>query len=53
MEMRNDNNKRKRKIVQRKSVLVRSVKPGQNSVQAWERKTSPVSHLWNIGTSAA
>ena len=51
--MRNDNNKRRRKIVQREPVLVRSVKPGQNSVQAWERKSSALSNLWNIGTSAA
>ena len=53
MEMRNDNNKRKRKLVQRQPVLVRSVKPGQTSVQAWERKTSSISNLWNVDTSAA
>jgi hypothetical protein len=53
MESRNENNKRKRKTVQRQPVLVRSVKPGQASIQSWERKTSVVSNLWNIGTSAA
>lgn len=53
MESRNENNKRRRKIIQSQPVLVRSVKPGQASVQSWERKTSAVSNLWNIGTSAA
>lgn len=53
MELRNENNKRRRKVVQRQPVLVRSVKPGQASVQSWERKISPLSNLWNIGTSAA
>ena len=53
MELRNENNKRKRKVVQRQPVLVRSVKPGQATVQSWERKTSEVSNLWNFGTSAA
>jgi hypothetical protein len=52
MELRNENNKRKRKTIQRQPVLIRSAKPGQASVQSWERKTSPV-HFWNIGTSAA
>jgi hypothetical protein len=53
MESRNENNnKRRRRNIQRQPVLVRSVKPGQASVQSWERKTS-VSNLWNIGTSAA
>jgi hypothetical protein len=47
-----ESSKRKRKIIQR-PVLVRSVKPGKASVQSWERKISPVSNLWNIGTSAA
>ena len=53
MEMRNENNKRKRKMVQRQPVLVRSVKPGQATVQSWERKNSSVPSLWNFGTSAA
>jgi hypothetical protein len=52
MEMRNENNKRRRKTIQRQPILVRSVKPGQTTVQSWERKTS-VSNLWNFGTSAA
>jgi hypothetical protein len=52
MEMRNENNKRRRKTIQREPVLVRSVKPGQTSVQSWERKSS-ASNMWNIGTSAA
>lgn len=53
MEMRNENQKRKRKLVQRGPVLVRSVKPGQASVQSWERKNSGFPSLWNIGSSAA
>jgi len=53
MEMRNENQKRKRKLVQRGPVLVRSVKPGQASVQSWERKTSDFANLWGIGSSAA
>jgi len=53
MEMRNENNKRRRKTIQRGPVLVRSVKPGQASVQSWERKNSSVPNLWNIGISAA
>jgi len=53
MEMSNENQKRRRKLVQRGPVLVRSVKPGQTSVQSWERKTSGFSNLWNIGNSAA
>jgi len=52
MESRNENNKRRRKMIQR-PILVRSVKPGQASVQSWERKSSSISTLWNIGTSAA
>jgi hypothetical protein len=53
MESRNESNKRRRKSIQRQPVLVRSVKPGQANVQSWERKSSGVSHLWNIGSSAA
>jgi hypothetical protein len=53
MESRNDNNKRRRKTIQRQPVLVRSVKPGQASVQSWERKTSALSNLWSLGISAA
>lgn len=53
MESRNENNKRRRKVIQREPVLVRSVKPGQAPVQSWERKTSSVSNLWNVGISAA
>lgn len=52
MEMKNENNKRRRKAIQTQPALVRSVKPGQASVQSWERKTS-VSKLWNSGNSAA
>jgi hypothetical protein len=53
MESRNENNKRRRRTIQRQPILIRSVKPGQSSIQAWERKASGVSNLWNIGTSAA
>jgi len=53
MELRNENNKRRRKSIQRQPVLVRSVKPGQASVQSWERKTSALSNMWNAGSTAA
>ena len=51
MELRNESSKRRRKAIQKQPVLVRSVKPGQATVQAWERK--PSTNLWNFGTSAA
>lgn len=53
MEMRNENSKRRRKVVQSQPVLVRSVKPGQATVQSWERKSSALSNMWNAGTTAA
>lgn len=41
MEMRKETTeKRRRKIVHRGAELVRSVKPGQASVQAWEKETT-------------
>jgi hypothetical protein len=41
MEMRKESTeKRRRKIVHRGAELVRSVKPGQASVQAWEKETN-------------
>jgi hypothetical protein len=41
MEMRKESTeKRRRKIVHRGAELVRSVKPGQASVQAWEKETT-------------
>jgi hypothetical protein len=53
MEMNNQNSKRKRKIIQKEPVLIRSVKPGQTSVPAWQKETSSASGLWKVNTSAA
>jgi hypothetical protein len=48
MELRNDNNneKRRRKIIQKGPVLVRSAKPGQVSTPAYQRETASLSGLW-------
>jgi len=54
MEMRNENNeKRRRKIIQREPVLVRSAKPGQTSIPAWERTSAPVVNLWKSNLRSA
>ncbi len=46
MEMRgNSIEKRKRKIVQKVPVLVRSVKPG-HAVNVWEKQSAPSFSLW-------
>ena len=44
MEMRNE--KRRRKIVQKTPVLVRSVRANQTSALVWERE-SAVNQMWN------
>ena len=44
MEMRNE--KRRRKVVQKTPVLVRSVRANQTSALVWERETS-TSQLWD------
>jgi hypothetical protein len=48
METRNENNseKRRRKLVMSRPVLVRSVKPGQLSTGIWQKETSTPSGLW-------
>lgn len=47
MELReNHSEKRRRRIVQKTPVLVRSVKPGQNSVQSWERDNVMHTGFW-------
>ncbi|MFL5742447.1 MAG: hypothetical protein ACJ75B_19645 [Flavisolibacter sp.] len=48
MEMRreNQNDKRKRKIISRRPVLVRSAKPGQLSVPCWQRESGSLAGLW-------
>ena len=38
--------KRRRKIIQKGPVLVRSVKPGQASVATWQRENSGLSGLF-------
>jgi len=48
MEMRRENTveKRKRKIISKGPVLVRSVKPGQTSIATWQKETSSPSSFW-------
>lgn len=54
METHNDNNeKRRRKKIQRYPVLVRSVKPGQTSIPAWQRENAAGHSLLKINSPAA
>ena len=47
MEMREINNeKKRRKIIGRNPVLVRSVKPGQTSALVWEREATNNFNIW-------
>ena len=48
MEMRNNSNneKRRRKVIQKNAVLVRSVKPGQTSSLVWEKENTSTISLW-------
>ena len=53
MEMRSENNeRRRRKVIQKSKVLVRSVKPGQAS-QVWERETASTPGMWKFNLPAA
>ena len=48
MEMRNEKNteKRRRKIVQKNAVLVRSVRANQSSTLVWEKENNTGGQLW-------
>ncbi|MGN6164241.1 MAG: hypothetical protein ACTHOF_06860 [Flavisolibacter sp.] len=53
MEMRKENTeKRRRKIIRKCAELVRSVKPGQSSVIAWEKETSHSFNIWKVHPAA-
>jgi hypothetical protein len=47
MEMRERNNeKRRRKIIGKNPVLIRSVKPGQTSALIWEKESTSTFNIW-------
>ena len=47
MEMQDRNNdKRRRKVISRNPVLVRSVKPGQTSALVWEKEATSSFNIW-------
>lgn len=48
MEMRNEkgSEKRRRKIVQKNAVLVRSVRANQSSTLIWEKENTAVHQIW-------
>ena len=47
MEMRERNNeKKRRKIIGRNPVLIRSVKPGQTSALVWEKESTSNFNIW-------
>ena len=48
MEMRNEkgNVKRRRKIIQKNAVLVRSVRANQSSTLVWEKENSAAQAIW-------
>ena len=48
MEMRNEKDqvKRRRKIIQKTPVLVRSVRANQSSALVWEKENSAAQALW-------
>jgi hypothetical protein len=48
MEMRNEKNteKRRRKIIQKNAVLVRSVRANQSSTLVWEREHTNTNQPW-------
>jgi hypothetical protein len=53
MEMRKESTeKRRRKIIRKCAELVRSVKPGQSSVEAWQRETSRAFNIWKMHPAA-
>jgi hypothetical protein len=47
MEMYNSNeSKRRRKVIQKTPVLVRSVKAGQSSVAIWTKESAHMNSIW-------
>ena len=48
MEMRNEkaNTKKRRKIIQKTAVLVRSVRANQSSTLVWEKENSAAPAIW-------
>jgi len=48
MEMRNEkgNEKRRRKIIQKNAVLVRSVRANQSSTLVWEKEHTATHQIW-------
>ena len=48
MEVRNEkeNEKRRRKIVQKNAVLIRSVRANQSSTLIWEKENTSVHQIW-------
>ena len=48
MEMRNDkgSEKRRRKIIQKTAVLVRSVRANQSSTLVWEKENTATQQVW-------
>ncbi len=47
MELHSEKNeRRRRKIVQKTVILVRSVKPGQSSTQIWEKENTAMNSIW-------
>jgi len=53
MKMRKESReKRTRKIIRKCAELVRSVKPGHNSVAAWEKETTHSFNIWKIHPAA-
>jgi hypothetical protein len=48
MEMHRSNSeeKRRRKVIQKGPVLVRSVKPGQTAIPLWQNKQATTAQLW-------
>jgi hypothetical protein len=48
MEMRNEkgSEKRRRKIIQKNAVLVRSVRANQSSTLVWEKENTAIQQVW-------
>lgn len=48
MEMYNEKNteKRRRKVIQKNAVLVRSVRANQSSTLVWEKENNAVRQIW-------
>jgi len=48
MEMYNEKNteKRRRKVIQKNAVLVRSVRANQSSTLVWEKENNTVRQIW-------